>query len=184
MKAGSPPHTRGKPPTSPIYGFTNRLTPAHAGKTFHRFCHRSFHQAHPRTRGENAGALIPSGTVAGSPPHTRGKRSSLIRSTASCKAHPRTRGENGMQQLLFPPQTGSPPHTRGKQNGQKDWELHLRLTPAHAGKTKTQVYKGCTRQAHPRTRGENVIGNLWDNPELGSPPHTRGKLIHIFFPGE
>ena len=71
--AGSPPHTRGKPLTSPIYGFTNRLTPAHAGKTLFPELRDNFARAHPRTRGENLSLRQPDSMQLGSPPHTRGK---------------------------------------------------------------------------------------------------------------
>ena len=52
---------------------------------------------------------------------------------------------------------GSPPHTRGKGNCFKTRIITLRITPAHAGKSKLSVFL--------------VIFFP------GSPPHTRGKAV-------
>ena len=70
---GSPPHTRGKVEAAVICNFSNRITPAHAGKSntlseFFKSC-----KDHPRTRGEKGFESLSFRFVNGSPPHTRGK---------------------------------------------------------------------------------------------------------------
>ena len=71
---GSSPLTRGKPSTPPVMWYTERLIPAHAGKTHTMMCDGSTLSAHPRSRGENI-TIRPAGTKrTGSSPLTRGKR--------------------------------------------------------------------------------------------------------------
>ena len=91
------------------------------------------------------------------------------------KAHPRSRGENLFEGGELAACSGSSPLTRGKQSrmaGECSW---MRLIPAHAGKTTTRLSSRSPRKAHPRSRGENLVG---DNPycvDRGSSPLTRGK---------
>ena len=71
--AGSSPLTRGKPRGRSHRSPSRRLIPAHAGKTMKpekQIIHR---QAHPRSRGENAGTSRMPSSSAGSSPLTRGK---------------------------------------------------------------------------------------------------------------
>ena len=77
----------------------------------------------------------------------------------------------------MPPPMGSPPHTRGKPDILQKVTQVLRLTPAHAGKTRWMSIRKRQNQAHPRTRGENYISGYCVNQFTGSPPHTRGKHI-------
>ena len=51
----------------------------------------------------------------------------------------------------------------------------LRITPAHAGKSRN--FRGYSLRVwdHPRTRGEKRFRHFIYRPEPGSPPHTRGK---------
>ena len=73
MPWGSSPLTRGKQCALSVDQFSERLIPAHAGKTASRARYDVFHRAHPRSRGENALALVPSADDGGSSPLTRGK---------------------------------------------------------------------------------------------------------------
>ena len=92
----------------------------------------------------------------GSPPHTRGKGSSMTG--------------------ILSPKLGSPPHTRGKGNYVKSAGRLARITPAHAGKSFTGKNPDAWGRDHPRTRGEKR-SPLWGQvPRSGSPPHTRGKV--------
>ena len=50
-----------------------------------------------------------------------------------------------------------------------------RLIPAHAGKTRASLAMWPGPTAHPRSRGENVIGQLLSAVGEGSSPLTRGK---------
>ena len=72
--SGSPPRMRGKPRS--IFGnrHADRITPAHAGKTFTQSCALFRAADHPRACGENTEiALILPFTI-GSPPRMRGKQ--------------------------------------------------------------------------------------------------------------
>ena len=156
---GSPPHMRGKPELlyRDLYG--NRITPAHAGKTF-LFPERSLELSdHPRTCGENHMTLPMSVSANGSPPHMRGKL--LLVYLSPCypritpahagkttdnvslpvlvSDHPRTCGENAQAHAKIEGSDGSPPHMRGKPNPDNITIPAIRITPAHAGKTRITI---------------------------------------------
>ena len=193
---GSSPLTRGKRERrrDPIAGA--RLIPAHAGKTAPGPTPARGWAAHPRSRGENITWIAQLITSCGSSPLTRGKRvpgcpqlradrlipahagKTLLRAlgAGACAAHPRSRGENSWGRGVHPRQGGSSPLTRGKRAQAQQGHLHVRLIPAHAGKT-GRPYLGLPRpQAHPRSRGENRTEDLLVLLQLGSSPLTRGKL--------
>ena len=111
---GSSPLTRGKPRESPHRPGDHRLIPTHAGKTEGRSRVYGEGEAHPHSRGENAGAIEELAKAGGSSPLTRGKPllnlladgdRGLIPAHAGkttrrrsrrpeWPAHPRSRGEN------------------------------------------------------------------------------------------
>ena len=70
---------------------------------------------------------------------------------------------------------GSPPHTRGKGLNGINGILHIRITPAYAGKSRRTVYPLRRRKDHPRIRGEKTGSSNRIISPSGSPPHTRGK---------
>ena len=113
---GSPPHMRGKPFGAAIRSPPLRITPAHAGKTPDNDQKEVGYSDHPRTCGENIGRHHQCCCFNGSPPHMRGKPSALSSIAPSIPDHPRTCGEN---------------RAHGFENGP-----HIRITPAHAGKTR------------------------------------------------
>ena len=133
----------------------------------------------------------------GSSPLTRGKRISLFNDLSQIRlipahagktglkppktsrdtAHPRSRGEN---YVVFTPgvgQSGSSPLTRGKPTLTLRSVMSVRLIPAHAGKTPGLPRRPHPRQAHPRSRGENVGAPLHEAGQTGSSPLTRGKHV-------
>ncbi len=154
-RRGSPPLTRGKQRRHYFRGASHRITPAHAGKTAILILLPLCNKDHPRSRGENQIRVVRLRHFPGSPPLTRGKRSLKIfrqvkyRITpahagktektklisGAVKDHPRSRGENLNPGILPPSQWGSPPLTRGKPDFGCPPCLHVRITPAHAGKT-------------------------------------------------
>ena len=113
-QGGSSPLTRGKLLVRRDDSATDRLIPAHAGKTRPCSPPSTTEAAHPRSRGENDASCDAEITWRGSSPLTRGKRSSAHPSTALSRlipahagktsslacalcdlaAHPRSRGEN------------------------------------------------------------------------------------------
>ena len=198
--AGSSPLTRGKPGTSPTYQRPPRLIPAHAGKT-HATCHRRHPPtAHPRSRGENGIFVFSVIFLVGSSPLTRGKRLSSQRTSTAARlipahagktkiaqfsqfsppAHPRSRGENMSLDHLRAVVRGSSPLTRGKPIWLLSASMHVRLIPAHAGKTCSLPRSHRRVRAHPRSRGENRMGRTTSQGACGSSPLTRGKLSAVW----
>ena len=64
---------------------------------------------------------------------------------------------------------------RGKESPQQYTTGRRRITPAHAGKSRT-VWFGITgKRDHPRTCGEKTGATINNLRQAGSPPHMRGK---------
>ena len=132
--SGSSPLTRGKPNDAVALVATERLIPAHAGKTEGSGSRWNPNGAHPRSRGENRVLPWPGWPPCGSSPLTRGKpelagetqlAQRLIpahagktldnrRSVIMTAAHPRSRGENRSSSSRVSVTGGSSPLTRGK----------------------------------------------------------------------
>ena len=133
----------------------------------------------------------------GSPPHTRGRFSRhsqrLIPTRftpayagkiqwASCRwrparVHPRIRGEDHNFLFLIPYSLGSPPHTRGRLLRTFFSTLANRFTPAYAGKIFAASSVPRIAKVHPRIRGEDKMKIQELHKAVGSPPHTRGRLL-------
>ena len=111
---GSSPLTRGKRVVDLSSELSDRLIPAHAGKTGSRSTCAVFTPAHPRSRGENGWVDLERIADSGSSPLTRGKHESVNErsdderlipahagktsykacASETAAAHPRSRGEN------------------------------------------------------------------------------------------
>ena len=177
---GSSPLTRGKQLLLPVLQFSERLIPAHAGKTQYAGRSSARSPAHPRSRGENIAADLCASSADGSSPLTRGKRpgqhpgdprgrlipahagktSSTGHATPKHPAHPRSRGENSPSRARRLMSAGSSPLTRGKPIVTHADGHTTGLIPAHAGKTFRMGGGGHFTQAHPRSRGENDVWNI------------------------
>ncbi len=175
---------------------TDRLIPAHAGKTCSTRQNWRPPGAHPRSRGENRPSAVGDLLRPGSSPLTRGKRrpafqgrtttrlipahagkTAAIRPFSACfPAHPRSRGENDVSARRLPRSAGSSPLTRGKLIPRACIPGVPGLIPAHAGKTPRRHGRRATPPAHPRSRGENLGSAGFDPCGEGSSPLTRGKL--------
>ena len=175
------------------------ITPAHAGKSLLRLGTGGGNKDHPRTRGEKRIEEARRIADRGSPPHTRGKawgaaslrtefritpahagKSASSRATGGAITdHPRTRGEKFLIIADTQGSTGSPPHTRGKATITSARRFIIRITPAHAGKSAKLSITRDERRDHPRTRGEKFLLRRYKIAKLGSPPHTRGKVLNI-----
>ena len=93
------------------------------------------------------------------------------------RAHPRSRGENHSVLPRLPSADGSSPLTRGKPRGGQRPRRLPGLIPAHAGKTRSSPPRRIRLPAHPRSRGENWLGNIDALAGFGSSPLTRGKRL-------
>ena len=149
---------RGKPACRLPSRQSSRITPAGAGKTFVQDAENTSHRDHPRRCGENRQIDRFPVRQVGSPPQVRGKQVydrrivGCLRITpagagktdisdcinAALKDHPRRCGENVQLFKLSLTYSGSPPQVRGKHNSQTVGKCKMRITPAGAGKTRTQ----------------------------------------------
>ena len=192
---GSSPLTRGKLRTQDRRTDHIRLIPAHAGKTVIATFVRCMTGAHPHSRREYVADDPMWYLVMGSSPLTRGKlihhrhdglRAQLTPAHAGKTsrsrdpsrpgwAHPRSRGENWKGFTRTSQTSGSSPLTRGKLEGVHADLPDVGLIPAHAGKTSSGRRSRWTRQAHPRSHGENIRSVPGNSSRLGSSPLTRGK---------
>ena len=93
MTQGSSPLTRGKPRTHGDPARTERLIPAHAGKTRHQRRLSPTQAAHPRSRGENWQYTTVIVSVPGSSPLTRGKPGPLTDSPSRPRLIPAHAGK-------------------------------------------------------------------------------------------
>ena len=194
---GSSPLTRGKRLSGSDDRLDLGLIPAHAGKTMQRGRTSTSARAHPRSRGENWCSACRSSRTWGSSPLTRGKRVYAVRGPLGeglipahagktevadvhgegAWAHPRSRGENSRPRRLWRSWVGSSPLTRGKPVLDARFGGKLGLIPAHAGKTRRAGMTANPSGAHPRSRGENVLGTPTKPSDRGSSPLTRGKHL-------
>ena len=147
-------------------------------------------------RGEDAERNGVSSGEAGSPPHARGRRSNPTtlnrrqRITPACAGktagvmvfdkknqdHPRMRGEDRLGPTPSVRGGGSPPHARGRHHSVVDLFQVAGITPACAGKTRTNNVFWSAAQDHPRMRGEDFLNLKAKITICGSPPHARGRL--------
>ena len=153
------------------------------------------HQAHPRSRGENAAEETAVDIHLGSSPLARGKPQcsgggGLCRGLIPARAgktivlsffevrgaaHPRSRGENEATAMATWSVQGSSPLARGKPSANSLPYLSRRLIPARAGKTPALAAKSPKCAAHPRSRGENGLIPRVLSVGGGSSPLARGK---------
>ena len=154
LMGGSPPHVRGKGSTNGGSSWSQRITPACAGKRVEFYAERHKDQDHPRMCGEKLASGLSLRRMTGSPPHVRGKAShrglvwELPGITPACAGkrqspsgshrlsldHPRMCGEKCLNSLMVATVTGSPPHVRGKGDSEVISQCTHGITPACAGK--------------------------------------------------
>ena len=108
------------------------------------------------------------------PAHAGKTQPAHVRAT-SLRAHPRSRGENFGDTVRMLCSAGSSPLTRGKRGAGITNTSRSGLIPAHAGKTTRTTGATPSGWAHPRSRGENHISQIWAARKAGSSPLTRGK---------
>ena len=188
---------RGKALDRPPYVSTERITPAHAGKS--ATSRRSLRASgdHPRACGEKIDGDIRLVQMRGSPPRVRGKaiapptQQTRRRITPACAGkskgmdararqlqdHPRVCGEKSAAPAFSISVRGSPPRVRGKVRDADDPAPAERITPACAGKSADGAIE--TQQAgdHPRVCGEKSAMPMILHPRRGSPPRVRGKAV-------
>ena len=139
-------------------------------------------------------------SITGSPPHGRGKESSLQASLPTGRItpawagkslfcftaavpiqdHPRMGGEKWITSSPAPMPRGSPPHGRGKVGPVIQLRACAGITPAWAGKRPSHSSERRRPQDHPRVGGEKSRSRPGYKVRLGSPPRGRGKVSYLF----
>ena len=171
------------------------ITPACAGKSHWRLWRTGSDWDHPRMCGEKCPMCQWRRSLKGSPPHVRGKDGPRVydivhpgitpayagksagRSAGGrrFRDHPRVCGEKGNGCFAVISCRGSPPRVRGKGTAPPGTVLHLRITPACAGKSPASG-PGCGKTGdHPRVCGEKRTAARLPGLRSGSPPRVRGK---------
>ena len=89
--------------------------------------------------------------------------------------HPRLCGEKRGFHLNTLASTGSPPRVRGKEVHTGSGLDFPGITPACAGKSRSQPRLPCTGRDHPRVCGEKAHSPECVLSLMGSPPRMRGK---------
>ena len=89
--------------------------------------------------------------------------------------HPRACGEKTCARGTPGAGRGSPPRMRGEGLGHFADVLELRITPAHAGRSRTARRSPSAAQDHPRACGEKVASTPMTLMCGGSPPRMRGE---------
>ena len=171
------------------------ITPAYAGKSGTGSGPAPGPKDHPRVCGEKiAGAAKNLGSM-GSPPRMRGKVTLLYaladkegitpayagkrhydnKAPLHPRDHPRVCGEKWLPYLRITQLQGSPPRMRGKGTAPPGTVLHLRITPAYAGKSVKPLVWQSPKWDHPRVCGEKSPVKGRAERGTGSPPRMRGK---------
>ena len=152
---GSPPRMRGKECRLSMQHCLQRITPAHAGKSFRGTAQGLHSWDHPRACGEKTLPAFGSPSYLGSPPRIRGKVFKCQINDNELGDHPRACGEKCLSMLSTSSSTGSPPRMRGKGHGITARKIWYR--------------------DHPRACGEKRLRGGTIKSALGSPPRMRGK---------
>ena len=108
-------------------------------------------------------------------PACAGKRELRSASGSACRDHPRVCGEKIAPVSPIGVSLGSPPHVRGKVHSLFGFSFSIRITPAHAGKRALLCAPSTSTGDHPRTCGEKGHKPVFQERQIGSPPHMRGK---------
>ena len=115
------------------------------------------------------------GQQSGITPAHAGKRRARRKVQPRGKDHPRPCGEKYGVGLNQRAGLGSPPPMRGKAKHLKQNANHLRITPAHAGKSSCRYCSRPRTKDHPRPCGEKTMPAQSKTRGAGSPPPMRGK---------
>ena len=81
--------------------------------------------------------------------------------------------------ITVSPVAGSPPHARGRRAQRRLRPVDPGITPACAGKTSDRARTAASAPDHPRMRGEDSMTLCMAADLGGSPPHARGRPVHM-----
>ncbi len=125
---------RGKETPARAAGWTERITPAYAGKSKKLQFYRIRQRDHPRLCGEKAFLKTADTLKWGSPPPMRGKAAIAGLVAAFVGITPAYAGKSCYSAAYAGEKSGSPPPMRGKETTVIDFCNVVGITPAYAGK--------------------------------------------------
>ena len=177
------------------------ITPAYAGKSFPCDVLGSVKRDHPRICGEKKFSLNTPALEVGSPPRVRGKvQGQLLQAVEvgitpayagksrkdwtvlpASRDHPRVCGEKTAIILAFDYCNGSPPRMRGKAAPKNVDCDNLRITPAYAGKSRTDMTISVHSKDHPRVCGEKLFFGACGRHRSRITPAYAGKSFRRLF---
>ena len=179
------------------FPWTDRITPAYAGKTLSRQPFPLDRQDHPRVCGKDlmaimhiislpwitpayAGRLIRKCNtigVLGITPAYAGKTLFSADIAVPTEDHPRVCGKdkNGQRKTAFRP--GSPPRMRERPSFILVYLVTDGITPAYAGKTPRIRQSLRQSRDHPRVCGKDIWPRAKNCQSTGSPPRMRERPI-------
>ena len=126
-----------------------------------------------------ANLLIVNANGARITPAYAGKSESYRGCTHRSGDHPRLCGEKTNCTVQIPLVGGSPPPMRGKARFGIAVLSLRRITPAYAGKSRTNAGDFFDTQDHPRLCGEKLCVRCFGQILKGSPPPMRGKVLQL-----
>ncbi len=174
---GTPPHTRGRSIAPIAHADGHGNTPAYAGKMRCDHLVLDWPREHPRIRGEDIAVAVTLASFAGTPPHTRGRYVGEALVQLRQGNTPAYAGKMWWARRL-PPRTREHPRIRGEDTSYAIAKaLQVWNTPAYAGKMCFAARHDHEYGEHPRIRGEDPRRNVIFHGYLGTPPHTRGRLL-------
>ena len=194
---GSSPRARGTVGRKARVFLPHRFIPASAGNRARWWCGRSGSPVHPRERGEQIRATSFSKRDNGSSPRARGtgvhgrgarrvlrfipasagNRLALDRRRARTTVHPRERGEQLRGLGGGFAHHGSSPRARGTVLPGPSFPGEPRFIPASAGNRSRCISSRPLKPVHPRERGEQEVGVVFDANLFGSSPRARGTDV-------
>lgn len=128
----------------------------------------------PRMRGKAPADTIRTQFI-GITPAYAGKSQRTAFPVAGGQDHPRVCGEKEARAWPKEQVWGSPPRMRGKVAIPDDAPRFERITPAYAGKSRSQGSHTAPPGDHPRVCGEKLSISSAHISQTGSPPRVRGK---------
>ena len=191
---GSSPLARGLPWGGAARGGCSGIIPARAGFTHRGRSRRADPEDHPRSRGVYSSGSPTTRVVLGSSPLARGlldlagdvlEEARIIPARAgftcdrflsagSSGDHPRSRGVYSSATPMRLPWIGSSPLARGLPLSALTGIIRLRIIPARAGFTPSQLPSLRKRSDHPRSRGVYSATSSLVQNSGGSSPLARG----------
>ena len=199
---GSAPHMRGIPATARVIATAGGISSAHAGNTDFPCRVRCGRSDQPRTCGEYVVVVRGVDDDYGSAPHMRGilwgeggcraglgispahagNTQTLTGSQTRVSDQPRTCGEYCSSTAWVWGWSGSAPHMRGIPTATWWWMAFTRISPAHAGNTRTSRPAPLSPRDQPRTCGEYDDTTPVRTPRTGISPAHAGNTSSCVHP--